>query len=67
MYHRLDLSTHADFVFGGMKARVGATVFNVYNQQNFWYSEYHTVAQSMASDDIALMGRALNVFVRVGF
>jgi hypothetical protein len=67
VYHRLDLSTHADFVFGGMKARVGATVFNVYNQQNVWYSEYHTVSQSMASNDIVLMGRALNVFVRIGF
>ncbi len=67
VYHRLDVSAHADVTVGGVKARVGATVFNVYNQRNTWYSEYHTAGQTIASDEIVLMGRALNVFLKIGF
>jgi hypothetical protein len=66
-YHRLDVSTQWQFQFRRLKSAVGATVFNVYNRENVWFREYQTVGPSATVDNIMLMGRAANVYIRFGF
>lgn len=66
-YHRLDLSTQGDFDVWGVRSTVGATVFNVYNRLNVWYREIQTFGGSGVANDVTYMGRAFNVFVKVGF
>jgi hypothetical protein len=66
-YHRLDLSTERDFLLGGVKSSVGATVFNVYGRKNILLYEYETAGQSLTGHEVTRMGRAVSAFVRVGF
>ena len=65
-YHRLDLSLQGDFRLRGMSSTVGVTAFNVYNRQNVWYRSYQTFGGTGAANDVTLMGRAINIFVRLG-
>ena len=55
-----------DFRFLGMSNTVGVTAFNVYDRQNVWYRSYQTFGGTGAANDVTLMGRAINVFVRLG-
>ena len=66
-YHRLDVSTQGQFKLWGAKTTAGVTVFNVYNRQNVWYRSYQTFGGSGTTNDVLLMGRAVNVFLRFGF
>ena len=66
-YHRLDVSTEREFVIGAIKSSVGATVFNVYDQKNIAFYEYDAARESVTANEVTLMRRAVNVFVRVGF
>jgi hypothetical protein len=66
-YHRLDLATERDFVFGRSTVSVGGAVFNVYNQRNLFAIEYDSADGVLTSNDLIEMGRAVNAFVRVGF
>jgi ferric enterobactin receptor len=63
--HRLDLSSEYQIHLGALRSTVGATVFNVYNRRNAWYQTVEVTNQTV--NDFALMGRAVNVFLRVGF
>lgn len=66
-YHRLDVSTERDFQVRGMRMALGATLFNVYNRRNTWLYDYDTPGGSPTTNEVTLMGRAVNAFVRVGF
>ena len=67
MYHRLDLTLQRDFRLRHFKSTVGATVFNVYNRPNIWVKQYQAIGTSLATNDVTMLGRAVNVFARVGF
>ena len=66
-YHRLDVSTERDFLIGAIKSSLGATIFNVYDQNNISFYEYDGARQTATANEVTLMRRAVNVFVRVGF
>jgi ferric enterobactin receptor len=66
-YHRLDLSGQRDFSLGGLNVTAGSTVFNLYDRQNIAYTEYHVANAAVTSNDVLLMRRAVNVFVRFAF
>ena len=66
-YHRLDLSTQHDFSLARIKSTVGGTLFNVYDRKNILFYEYETAGQSLTPHEVIMMGRALNLFFRVGF
>ncbi len=66
-YSRLDASGQRDFNLGPMKATIGATLFNAYNRKNIAYTEYQVANAAVVSNDILLMRRAVNVFVRFAF
>lgn len=66
-YHRLDASGQREFGFGALKATVGATLFNVYDRKNIAYTEYQVANAAVVSNDVLLMRRAINVFVRFAF
>jgi hypothetical protein len=66
-YHRLDLATQRDFVFGRSTVSVGGAVFNVYDHRNLFAIEYDTASRALTSNDLTEMGRAVNAFVRFGF
>ena len=67
VYTRLDASGQRDFILGPMKATVGATLFNAYNRKNIAYTEYQVANAAVVSNDVLLMGRAVNVFLRFAF
>jgi ferric enterobactin receptor len=64
-YHRLDLSTEREFRARGMKSTVGVTVFNVYDRDNVRTQGYELAGGT--TYNLMYMGRAVNVFARVGF
>jgi ferric enterobactin receptor len=66
-YHRLDLSTQRDFKVFAVKASLGATVFNVYDRKNISSYEYEYAGSSFTANEVTMMGRAVNAFVRLGF
>jgi hypothetical protein len=66
-YHRLDLSAQYDFALGRVLTSLGTTVFNVYDRDNVWYKDYEYATDSLTSNDVLFMGRAVNVYLRVGF
>ena len=66
-YNRLDVSSQYDFNIGGVKSKVGGTLFNVYGRDNVLFYEFETAGQSPASHEVLMMGRSLNLFFRVGF
>jgi hypothetical protein len=67
LYHRLDASTQGDFSLWGARSTIGVTVFNVYDRQNVWYRTYQTFGGSGTVNDVTFMGRAFNLFYRIGF
>jgi ferric enterobactin receptor len=66
-YHRLDVATERTFAFGRLATSLGATVFNVYNQDSVMAIEYDSVAGALSGQNVLQMGRTFNAFVRVKF
>jgi hypothetical protein len=66
-YHRLDLSLQRNMSFLGSDSTLGVTASNVYDRKNVWYREYQTFGGTGSVNDVTLMGRAINVFLRLGF
>jgi ferric enterobactin receptor len=66
-YHRLDISTQRDFHLRGVRGTVGVAVLNVYNRKNVLFRDLEPVGSTLAVNDITLMARVVNVFIRVGF
>jgi hypothetical protein len=50
----------------GLQTTVGVTGFNIYDRQNVWYRTYQTFGGAGTINDVTLMGRAINAFMRVG-
>ena len=65
-YHRLDLSLEGNFRMLGLQTTIGVTGFNIYDRQNVWYRTYQTFGGAGTINDVTLMGRAINAFMRVG-
>jgi hypothetical protein len=66
-YHRLDFSTEREFTFSRIGLALGATVFNVYDQDSVIAVDYDSIAGSLAAHNVTQMGRAFNAFLRVHF
>ncbi len=55
-YHRMDVSANYNFNLGETKAKIGLSVFNVYNRNNTWYKEYDVIEGELLETDISLLG-----------
>ncbi len=76
-YHRLDLSTTYNFNLGKTKAKVGLSVFNVYNRKNIKYRRFSKITfdengNLLGSDkyivsDILLLGVTPSLFINWKF
>ncbi len=65
-YHRLDLSAHYKFDVGETsKLDVGLSIFNLYNRQNVWYTEFDLSQSPMVTTDVTFLGFTPNLSVRV--
>ncbi|MCF6361561.1 MAG: TonB-dependent receptor [Cyclobacteriaceae bacterium] len=76
-YHRLDLSSTYNFKLGNTKAKVGLSIFNVYNRKNIKYRRFSKInfdedGNLLANDkyiisDILLLGVTPSVFLNWKF
>ncbi len=76
-YHRLDLSSTYNFKLGNTKAKVGLSIFNVYNRRNIKYRRFSKInfdedGNLLANDkyivsDILLLGVTPSVFLNWEF
>ena len=64
-YHRLDLSATCDLKVLGAAAKLGLTLFNVYDRKNVWYREFDIQQHQLVQNDIQFMGFVLNLFLSV--
>ena len=55
-YHRLDISANYKFNMGDTKAKIGLSVFNVYNRSNTWYKKYDVIEGELLETDVSLLG-----------
>jgi len=55
-YHRLDVAANYNFKMGETKAKIGMSVFNVYNRKNTWYKEYDVIEGELIETDVSLLG-----------
>ena len=67
VYMRLDAAAQRDFTMGRALSSLGVAVYNILDRDNVYYIDYQTVADTYGSNDVLYMGRALNVFFRIGF
>jgi ferric enterobactin receptor len=67
VYHRLDISTQREFRVSGLRATLGASVFNVYNRKNVWLHDLQVFSSAPTMTDVNFLGRSFNVFARIGF
>jgi hypothetical protein len=61
-YHRLDLAVNYRFELGQSAARIGLSVFNVYDRSNVWYKEFQALEGELIETDVTLMGLTFNLF-----
>jgi hypothetical protein len=71
-YHRLDLSGTYNFKLGNTKAKVGLSIFNVYNRENIKYRRFSKISfdtdsnplsnKKYISSDILLLGITPSLF-----
>jgi hypothetical protein len=66
-YHRLDVSTQVDLRARSIPIVLGLTLVNVYDRKNIAYREYEVVGDALGTNDVTLMGRAVNASVRFVF
>ncbi len=63
-YHRLDLSATWDFYRGeANKAKMGVSIFNVYNHANVWRREYNYFDGEQLTTDVNYLGFTVSAFV----
>lgn len=55
-YHRMDVSANYNFKLGESKAKIGLSIFNLYNRNNTWYKEYDVIEGELLETDISLLG-----------
>lgn len=62
-YHRLDLSANYTIpYFMGGNAKVGFSLFNVYNRSNIWYKEFDVIDGSILETNVNFLGFTPSVF-----
>lgn len=61
-YHRLDLSATYNFQFLGGEGKVGLSIFNVYDRENHWYTEYDTLEGEILKTDVNYRGFTPSLF-----
>jgi hypothetical protein len=66
-YHRLDLAVNYRFELGQSAARIGLSVFNVYDRSNVWYKEFQALEGELIETDVTLMGLTFNLFASLRF
>lgn len=66
-YHRLDLSATYKFRIGDADSKLGATLFNSYDNTNVWYKEFDVVEGEIIENDFTLMGFTFNLFFNIRF
>ena len=62
-YHRLDLSATYNFQLLGGEGKVGLSIFNVYDRENEWYTEYDTVEGEILETEVNYRGFTPSLFV----
>jgi len=64
-YHRLDLSATYNFKFNrGSHGQAGLSLFNVYNRENEWYTEYDIVENEILETQINYRGFTPSLFIK---
>jgi len=61
-YHRLDASINYNMKLGESKAKLGLSIFNIYNRTNTWYKEYEVIENQLLETDVSLLGLTPSLF-----
>ena len=62
-YHRLDFSANYTIpYFMGGNAKVGLSLFNVYNRSNIWYKEFDVIDGTILETNVNFLGFTPSVF-----
>lgn len=61
-YHRWDASANYNFNLGNSKAKLGLSIFNIYNRKNTWYKEYEVIEGELLETDVNLLGTTPSLF-----
>lgn len=65
-YHRLDLAVKYNFKLGKTaNGYIGASLFNVYNQQNIWYKEFEVDQTGLTETNVNLLGITPNITLSI--
>ncbi len=51
-YHRVDISAHYNFLLGGRKARIGASIFNLFDRKNVKQRQYIFAIAETRADNV---------------
>ncbi len=66
-YIRVDVSAHYGFEVGKADASIGLSLFNLFNRQNIWYTEYDFGQSPPLINQINYLGFTPNLLVSVKF
>ena len=62
-YHRLDLSATYNFQLFGGEGTAGLSLFNIYDRQNEWYTEYDIIEGEILETEVNYRGFTPSLFV----
>ena len=62
-YHRLDVSATYNFQLFGGEGKAGVSLFNVYDRNNQWYTEYDIVEGEILETEVNYRGFTPSLFV----
>lgn len=66
-YHRMDLSAHYLYEWGGFQMDVGLSIFNLYGRRNVWYREYDFNQRPPIISEVRYLGFTPNLSVDFKF
>ena len=64
-YHRLDLSFTYNFDRRGLDGQAGLSIFNLYDRNNQWYTEYEIIEGEILETEITYRGFTPSLFFKV--
>ena len=62
-YHRLDLSATYSFELFGGDGELGLSIFNAYDRENQWYTEYDIIEGEILETEVNFRGFTPSIFV----
>lgn len=62
-YHRLDLSATYSFELFGGDGELGLSIFNAYDRENQWYTEYDIIEDEILETEVNFRGFTPSIFV----